>query len=245
MTLALRGLETKTTDPYLAVWRKRVVPTVGNLPMTMICNDAVDRAVHGWIADDCSRSTVKNSLAVLVRVMEQALRDGIIDRNPAGVTGWQREYKLAEDELDDPRALALPDRNALATLADILVARSAGRYQGWGDAVIVEGCTAARIGEVSGCLVRDINTDEWIWTVRRQTTPSPGGLVHKNTKGKQAGEVPLIDPIRDLVKRRIDLAGHDPDARLLTGPKADGLPPPPCATPRRGTKSSRSLATST
>src|ERR1700758_744025 len=130
MTLALRGLELKTTDPYLAGWRKRVVPTVGNLPMTMICNGAVDRAVHGWIADDCSRSTVKNSLAVLVRVMEQALRDGIIDRNPAGVTGWQREYKLAEDELDDPRALALPDRNALATLADRLVARSADRYQG-------------------------------------------------------------------------------------------------------------------
>ena len=245
MTLALRGLELKTTDPYLAGWRKRVVPTLGHLPMTMITNGAVDRALHGWIADECSRSTVKNSLAVLVRVMEQALRDGIIDRNPARVTGWQREYKLAEDELDDPRALALPDWNALATLADILVARSAGRYQGWGDAVIFEGCTAARIGEVSGCLVRDINTDEWIWTVRRQTTPSPGGLLHKNTKGKQAREVPLIDPIRDLVKRRIDLAGHDPDARLLTGPKADGLPPPPCATPRRGTKSSRSLATST
>jgi hypothetical protein len=29
-----------------------------------------------------------------VRVMEEALRDGIIDRNPARVTGWQREYKL-------------------------------------------------------------------------------------------------------------------------------------------------------
>ena len=70
----------------------------------MVTNGAVDRAVHGWIADECSRSTVNNSLAVLVRVMEQALRDGIIDRNPAGVTGWQREYKLAEDELDDPRA---------------------------------------------------------------------------------------------------------------------------------------------
>jgi len=52
-------------------------------------NGAVDRAVHAWITDECSRSTVKNSLAVLVRVMEQALRDGIIDRNPARVTGWQ------------------------------------------------------------------------------------------------------------------------------------------------------------
>jgi site-specific recombinase XerC len=32
-------------------------------------------------------------------------------------------------------------------------------------------------------------------------------------------QVPLIDPIRDLVERRIELAGHDPDARLFTGPK--------------------------
>lgn len=231
MKLALRGLEVKTTDPYLAGWRKRVVPTLGHLPVTMITNGAVDRAVHAWIADDCSRSTVKNSLAVLVRVMEQAHRDGIIDRNPARVTGWQREYKLAEDELEDPRALALTDWNALTTLADVLVARSVGRYQGWGDAVIFEACTAARIGEVSGCLVRDINTDEWIWTVCRQTTPSPGelepgqtipsagGLVDKNTKGKRAREVPLIDGIRGLVARRIELAGNDPDARLFTGPR--------------------------
>lgn len=174
---------------------------------------------------------MKNSLAVLVRVMEQALRDGIIDRNPARVTGWQREYKLPADEPDDPRALALPNWNALITLADALVARSVGRYQGWGDAVIFEASTAARIGEVSGCLVRDIITEDWIWTVRRQTTPSPGelghgqtiasgrGLVDKNTKGKRAREVPLIDGIRDLVKRRIELADHDPDARLFAGPR--------------------------
>jgi hypothetical protein len=43
-------------------------------------------AGDGLIADDCSKSTVKNSLAVLVRVMEQAARDGIIDRNPARIT---------------------------------------------------------------------------------------------------------------------------------------------------------------
>ncbi|MGW0804736.1 hypothetical protein [Nonomuraea sp. NPDC002799] len=40
----------------------------------------VDRAVHGWIADECSRSTIKNSLAVLVRAMEQAVRDRVIDQ---------------------------------------------------------------------------------------------------------------------------------------------------------------------
>ncbi|WP_247745332.1 hypothetical protein [Streptomyces oryzae] len=87
----------------------------------MITPGAVDRTVHGWIADECGRSTVKSSLAILVRVMEQALRNGIITTNPARVTGWQGQYDRAEDELDNPRSLALPDWNALTTLAGALV----------------------------------------------------------------------------------------------------------------------------
>lgn len=219
MSLALRGLESKTTDPYLAGWRKRVVPTLGHLPVRMITNGAVDRAVLGWIADECGRSTVKNSLAILVRVMEQAVRDGLIDRNPAHITGWQRQYARAEDELDNPRGLALPNWHVLTTLADALVANSANNYQGWGDVVLFAACTAARIGEVSGCRVGDINTKDWTWTVRRQTTPGPGGLIDKGTKGKRARTVPLIEDIRELVQRRIAATDGTKDARLFTGPR--------------------------
>ncbi|GII65650.1 integrase [Sphaerisporangium krabiense] len=219
MPLALRGLESKTLDPYLAGWRRRVVPTLGHLPIRLISNGVVDRAVHGWIADECGQSTVKNSLAVLVRVMEQAVRDGIIDRNPARVTGWRREYQRAEDELDDPRALALPDWETLTRLAAALVERSAGAYQGWGEVVIFAACTAARIGEVSGVRAGDIDRASWTWTVRRQTTPSPGGLADKGTKGKRARKVPLIAEIRDLVARRLDALGSDPAGRLFTGPR--------------------------
>ncbi|WP_245834089.1 hypothetical protein [Streptomyces aidingensis] len=102
MRLALRGLEPKTTDPCLAGWPLRVVPSLGHLPVTGISNGAVDRSVYGWIADGYGRSTVKNSLAVLVRVMEQARRDGLIETNPAYARGWQSEYSKAEDELDAP-----------------------------------------------------------------------------------------------------------------------------------------------
>lgn len=219
MPLALRGLEGKTLDPYLAGWRKRVVPALGHLPLRMITNGAVDRAVHGWIAEQCSRSTVKNSLAVLVRVMEQAVRDGIMDRNPARVIGWQRDYRRAEDELDDPRSLALPDWQALCDLAEALVARSADRFDGWGDVVIFAACTAARIGEVSGIRCADIDRNTWTWTVRRQTTPSPGGLIDKGTKGKRARTVPLIEEVRPLVVKRLEAVGHDPAARIFTGPR--------------------------
>lgn len=218
MTLALRGLERKTLDPYLAGWRKRVVPTLGHIPVRMITNGAVDRAVHSWIADECSRSTVKNSLAVLVRVMEQAVRDGIIQRNPAQVTGWQREYQRAADELDDPRLLALPDWETLTTLAAALVDRSANHFTGWADVVIFAACTAARIGEVSGVRAEDIDRRTWMWTVRRQTTPSPGGLIDKGTKGKRARTVPLIEEVRPIVAHRLDAASK-PESRLFTGPR--------------------------
>jgi integrase len=220
MDLALRGLEAKTTDPYKAGWRKRVVPTLGHIPVRMITNGAVDRAVHGWIVDECGKSTVKNSLAMLVRVMEQAVRDGLIDHNPARITGWQREYQRAEDELDDPRSLALPDWHTLSRLADTLVARSYDSYAGWGRVVLFAACTAARIGEVSGCRVGDLDTDTWTWTVRRQTTTSPGGLIDKGTKGKRARLVPLIQEIRPIVAQLIEKAGKDnADARLFTGPR--------------------------
>jgi integrase len=219
MTLALRGLEAKTFDPYLAGWHKRVVPALGHLPVRMITAGAVDRAVDGWIADQCSRSTVKNSIAVLVRVMEQAVRDGVIDRNPARVVGWQRNYQRAEDELDDPRSLALPNWHALSQLAAALVNRSADHFAGWGEIVIFAACTAARIGEVSGVRHADIDPDAWIWTVRRQTTPGPGGLIDKGTKGKRARVVPLIQEVRPLVESRLGSIGTDPMARLFTGPR--------------------------
>jgi integrase len=219
MKLALRGLEPKTTDPYLAGWRLRVVPSLGHIAVPQVTNGAVDRSVYGWIDDGAGRSTVKCTLAVLVRVMEQAVRDGIIGANPARVAGWQREYQKAEDELDDPRALALPDWTALTELADALVARSHDHYPGWGDVTVFAACTAARIGEVSGVRVGDIDTTHWIWTLRRQTTPSPGGLTDKRTKGKTARRVPLIDEVRPMIAARILAAGPDPTARLFTGPR--------------------------
>ncbi|MFF4529072.1 tyrosine-type recombinase/integrase [Streptomyces sp. NPDC001407] len=162
---------------------------------------------------------MKNSLAVLVRVMEQAKRDGIITVNPARVNGWQAEYKKAEDELDDPRSLALSDWDTLVSLADALVRRSHGQYLGWGSVVTFAACTAARIGEVSGVRARDIDPVNWIWTVRRQTTPGPGGLIDKGTKGKMARRIPLIEEVPPLVAQRLLAVGHRPDARLFTGPR--------------------------
>ncbi|WP_245401305.1 site-specific integrase [Nocardia albiluteola] len=201
--IAMRGTEPKTLDVYGPGWRLRVVKSLGHLPITMVTTGVVDRAVTKWIKAGCSESTIKNTLAALARVLDQAVRDEVIDRNRVNVTGWQRQLVKTEDEIDDPRALALPDWDVLRQLSKALVEASAGAFQGWGDAVEFAACTASRIGEVSGCRIRDIDTDEWIWTLRRQTTPGPGGMMDKRTKGKRARSVPLIAEIRPLILRRI------------------------------------------
>lgn len=203
---AMRGVEAKTHDPYRAGWRRRIIPTLGHLSVTMITAGMTDRAVSSWIADGCGRSTIKNTLAALARVLDQAVRDEVIDRNRVDVNSWQHQFTRYEDELDNPRTLALPDWATLEELALALVAASTDHYQGWGDVVVFAACTATRIGEVSGCRIGDIDTDRWIWSLRRQTTPGPGRLQDKGTKGKRARLIPLITEIQPLILRWIKAA---------------------------------------
>ncbi|MEV7020618.1 tyrosine-type recombinase/integrase [Kitasatospora sp. NPDC093558] len=215
----LAGLETTTHVPYLAGWHHRIEPDLGHLPVRLVTTGAIAGAIYSWIAEGCSRSTIKNTLAMLFRILEQAVVDGLIERAPAHVTGWQSAYQQAEDELLDPRALALRDWDALTELADALIDASYNHYRGWGDVIVHGACTATRIGEVSGVRACDIDTRNWLLTCRRQTTPAPGGLVDKHTKGKIARFIPIIEPLRPLITRRLEATHGNPDARLYTGPR--------------------------
>jgi hypothetical protein len=93
---------------YSAGWRKLVLPSIGHIEMWWPTNGAVDRAVHAWIAEGVGKSSVENALAALVRVTEQAMRDGLIDGNPSRAVGWQREYKQIAAELQNPHSRSQP-----------------------------------------------------------------------------------------------------------------------------------------
>ena len=78
-----RGIDpTSTYDPYSAGLRRRVLPTLGHLPVAMITAGLVDRAIDQW-ETEFGRSTIKNTVSALVLVLNEAVRDGIISRNPA------------------------------------------------------------------------------------------------------------------------------------------------------------------
>ena len=68
----MRGIDgTSTADPYRAGLSKRIVPALGHLPVRLITAGLVDRTIDGWEAD-CGSSTLKNTVAALVRVLDEA-----------------------------------------------------------------------------------------------------------------------------------------------------------------------------
>jgi integrase len=216
-----RGIDmTSTYDPYAAGLRRRVLPTLGHLPVGLVTAGLVDRAIDAW-EREYGRSTVKNTVAVLVLVLDEAVRDGIITRNPAKdrarrkTVGRSFGNDEAQTEQSSPRDLALPDVPTLDRLVSAVV--DAGGHRSWGDMVTILATTALRISEVSGLRVGDVDLDRGLLHVFRQTYPGRGGLVTKETKGRRRRTVPIIDPLRPTLERLT--TGRAVADRLLSGPR--------------------------
>lgn len=212
-----RGIDrTSTYDPYSAGLRLRVVPALGHLPVALITAGLVDRAIDRW-ETEYGRSTVKNTVAVLVLVLDEAVRDGIIIRNPAKDRARRRTIgrTASTPEPGSPRDLALPDVATLQLLVDRVV--QAGSHESWGDVVMILATTGLRISEVSGLIVGDVDLGRGLLHVSRQTYPGRGGLVTKETKGRRRRTVPIIEPLRPTLLRLT--LGRTADARLVVGPR--------------------------
>jgi integrase len=207
-----RGIDpTSTLDPYSAGLRKRVLPALGYLPVSMMSAGLIDRAIDQWEAA-YGRSTVKNTIADLVLVLDEAVRDGLLVRNPAKDRARRRVVGRSApptEAQESPRDFALPDVGTLSRLVEEAVQR--GGHQAWGDCVMILATTALRISEVAGLQVGDVDLLRGLLAVRRQTYPGRGGLVTKETKGRRRRPVPIIEPLRATLERLT--VGRARDAR--------------------------------
>lgn len=215
-----RGLDpTSTADGYKVGLRLRVLPALGHLPLSQISAGMIDRTIDEWEKHH-SASTIKNTIAPLVRVLDEAVRDDLIPTNP----GRQRSRRslgksalsVSEDDTS-PRTHALKDLESLTRLAD-----ACGKvHQSYSDFVMLCALLASRGSEVAGLQVGDVDWDQRIVTIRRQTFPGSGGLVTKQTKGREIRHVPILHHLAPVLERLT--AGRDPEERLLTGPRGGVL----------------------
>ena len=215
-----RGLDlTSTADNYKVGMRLRVIPALGHLPISSITAGMIDRTIDEWETKH-SPSTIKNSIAPLVRVLDEAVRDDVLASNPARHRSRRSLGKnaLTLDERDtSPRAHALPDLATLTALAD-----ACGKvHQSYSDFVMLSALLASRGSEVAGLQVGDVDWDTNIVTIRRQTYPGSGGLVTNPTKRRDARPVPILRALTPVLERLT--ADREPEERLLKGPRGGVL----------------------
>ena len=215
-----RGLDpTSTRDGYSLGLRLRVLPALGHLPVSSITAGTIDRTIDQW-ETQYSPSTIKNTIAPLVRVLDEAVRDDLIGMNPARNRSRRsfRKNALATADLElSPRDYALLDLASLQTL----VAACGAVHQCYSDCVMLSALLAARGPEVAGLQVGDVDWDNKIVTIRRQTFPGAGGLVTKQTKGRTVRHVPILAPLAPVLECLTE--GREPETRLITGPRGGVL----------------------
>ena len=216
----MRGLDpTSTADGYKVGLRLRVLPALGHLPLSQITAGMIDRTIDGWETRH-SASTIKNTIAPLVRILDEAVRDDLIANNPGRQRSRRSLGKSAlsvTEEDTSPRTHALKD---LGTL--MLLANTCGKvHQSYSDFVMLCALLASRGSEVAGLQVGDIDWEQRIVTIRRQTFPGSGGLVTKQTKGREIRHIPILQHLAPVLERLT--TGREPDERLVTGPRGGVL----------------------
>lgn len=216
-----RGLDpTSTGETYGFGLKLRVLPALGHLPVTQITAGIVDRTIDEW-EQRYGASTIKNSIAPLVRVLDEAVRDGLLTINPARNRAKRslnrNAFRTQSAEQASPRAHAIPDMKTLNKLA-----KACGRVdQSYSDFVMLAALLAARSSEVSGLQVGDVRFEKNLVVIARQIFPGKGGLVTKPTKSRKERRVPILEPLRPVLERLAE--GKKPEAQLLVGPKGGVL----------------------
>lgn len=223
----MRGLDlTSTGEGYEAGLRLRVAPALGHLQIVKITAGMVDRTIDQWESEH-SPSLIKNSIAPLVRVLDEAVRDDVITSNPARNRARRSLNKNAQQKADSLRAHAIPDLNTLNKLADACGVVD----QSYHDHVMIAALLAARGSEVAGLRVSDVDWTNRLVKIERQIFPGKGGLVAKETKGRKTRRVPILDALEPVLERLT--AGRQLDEPLLRGPRNGVLT---TASVRRATK---------
>lgn len=216
-----RGLDpTSTGETYGYGLELRVLPALGHLPVTQITAGIIDRTIDEW-EQRHGASTIKNTIAPLVRVLDEAVRDGLIQINPAKNRAKRslnrNAFRGQSAEQSSPRAHAIPDMKTLNRLA-----KACGNvHQSYSDFVMLAALLAARSSEVSGLQVGDVDFGKNLVVIRRQVFPGKGGLVTKPTKSRKERRVPILEPLRPVLERLTD--GKQPEDSLLVGPKGSYL----------------------
>jgi integrase len=196
-------LKPKTLESYRSLLRTRVLPTWEQVPLPKIAHSDVAAWVAGMRAEGLSASRTRQAYHLLTSMLDAAVRDGRLARNPAA-------------GVDLPR-LPTSDRRYLshAQLADL--AERCGPHR---RLVLLLGYTGLRWGEAAALRTRRVDLLRGRIEVAESVADVNGSMIFGPPKSHARRWVPVPRFLRDDLAAQ--LAGRGPDD--LVFPSRSGTP---------------------
>lgn len=198
-----RAANRKTTrDRDASLWRNHLEPALGNAQVGAIRAADIEDLQEDLLASELAPATVSKTVTLLSSVLDLAVRDQVLDTNPARLVRRVR--------VDSPEARFLE----LSQVADL----EAAMDPWWQMTVPFMVTTALRIGEVAAVRVSDVNL--LAGSVRVSAGSAGPGGVRGKTKTTAGGRtVPTLPrDLCDQLARMIAERGLAPSGQLFTGP---------------------------
>ena len=82
-----------TVAGYRSILETRLIPVFGKLPLDHITRNRVKDFLSDLAKGGLSRNTLRNTLCTLRVILNQAIEDGLMDRNPAAGWGGSRKVR--------------------------------------------------------------------------------------------------------------------------------------------------------
>jgi hypothetical protein len=131
------------------------------------------RVPRDRVSTPVSHSPTMSVIAALVLVLDEAVRDGLLARNPAKDRARRRGIGRSALPMAAPkgrRDFALPDVRTFSQL--VAEAVQSGGHQAWGNCVMILATTASRFSEVAGLEVGDVGLTNGLLTCGGRPTPA-------------------------------------------------------------------------
>lgn len=206
--LATDGVKPRTAAIYVRAMERRVLPVLGDRPLDVIRKSDVRRLLLGLERAGLSFSSQTDALAVLSRLFEVVVDDGLLVANPA--RGLRR--RRPKDGM--PTARALTPGELVAFLEHCPDA-----YRPVVAALAFTGC---RVGEAAALTPADVDLERGVIVVSRSLSPDVHGrLVEGETKSGRARAVPVLPQLRPFLVAALDGTGMD--ERVFVGPSGGAL----------------------
>ncbi|MBO2445621.1 site-specific integrase [Actinomadura barringtoniae] len=204
-----RVLKVRTEGLYRGLLRNHLVPTFGKRQIA----DIREADVRRWRKQRLKavgQSTVAKAYQLLKSVLNTAVEDELIRRNPCRIKGAGTPYT--------PERQVIP----LTKVSEILAA-SPERYR----ALILLGTfTTLRWGELAGLRRSHLDLDEGLVHVIDTVAELDGGQLRDETPKSRAGRRTVAIPeeiIPDLREHLATFAEHGPEGRVFIGPRGGPL----------------------